>query len=89
MKNEQFTYNSLQTIDNGERDEYAFEEKLLNEGSNPLETADSTVSLLASLFNLTSTILGSGVLALPYAFSRTGYVLGRFESFVLKYISFN
>lgn len=43
---------------------------------NPLETSDSTVTWMASLFNLTSTILGSGVLALPYAFSRTGYGLG-------------
>ena len=70
-----FTYNSLQTKDEADRDEFGYDEKLINEG-NPLATADSTVSWLASLFNLTSTILGSGVLALPYAFSRTGYVLG-------------
>lgn len=69
--------------DNYEND---INEKILNEDLiplnpfnsvfNPLETQDSTVAWLPSLFNLTSTILGAGILALPFAFSRTGYVLG-------------
>lgn len=59
------------------KDVESFQTKLLiKEENNPLETPDSTVTWLSSLFNLTSTILGAGILALPYAFSRTGYALG-------------
>jgi len=42
----------------------------------PFYSADRQGTLLSSVFSLVSTILGGGVLSLPYAFSKAGLVLG-------------
>ena len=43
---------------------------------NNLHAEDRTASLLTCIFTLTSTIVGGGVLSLPYAFRRCGLLFG-------------
>jgi amino acid permease len=50
----------------------------LNEQNNNEVIPARTASLSSCFFNLTNTIIGSGILALPFAFSKTGYLLGTF-----------
>ena len=44
--------------------------------SPPFHSTNRAGSLLSSVFSLVSTILGGGVLSLPYAFSQAGVVVG-------------
>jgi amino acid permease len=45
---------------------------------SPLNSHSTTGTILTSFYNLANTILGSGMLGLPYAYSRVGWLLGTF-----------
>jgi amino acid permease len=44
--------------------------------TSPSESKGNASSLLSCVINLTSTIIGAGILGIPYAFSKFGWILG-------------
>jgi amino acid permease len=46
---------------------------------SPVDKPPPLSSFIAGYVNLTKTMIGSGVLALPFAFNKAGYVLGMFQ----------
>eukprot|EP01135_Chromosphaera_perkinsii_P001479 Nk52_evm8s179 gene=Nk52_evmTU8s179 len=43
---------------------------------DPLDTSEGQASIFSGIFNLSNTILGAGILSIPYAYSLTGFYLG-------------
>jgi amino acid permease len=54
----------------------------------PSEPKRSTSSLLSCVINLTSTIIGAGILGIPYAFSKFGWILGSLFLIACSSLSF-
>jgi hypothetical protein len=59
----------------GKSEDYSGERESSQEGKDPL-TAVRGTSFLACYSSMCNTILGAGVLSLPYAFSLTGWITG-------------
>ena len=60
---------------------------VVNDNVNPMAVKRSS-SWLSGYFNMCNTIAGAGILGFPYAFSRTGWVLGVFFILVAGFFSF-
>jgi amino acid permease len=76
----------IRGTDDGDEDDGAIEQ--MSASSAPEADLMNRSTWLSCYINLTSTILGAGMLGLPYAYANTGWALGAFLIFVCGFFAY-
>jgi amino acid permease len=89
--NGRVNYDALPTSEHGR---HTSDESLDNESQLPITSLTSPSHhhhqspVFTSFINLTSTVIGAGILGLPYAFSKIGWLLGTFSLFFAAFLAY-
>jgi hypothetical protein len=66
---------------------FTTEDEDIDENSEPQKLLYNNASWFSCYINLASTIIGAGILGVPYAFSKAGWILGTFLLVLCAFLS--